>query len=190
MERSRFKKIIAVLLVLYAFGPLQGYAMTNCRAETIKAPAALAMVRGFVAPDDSAALPKGYWRRYSIELGAACHGGYTPLVEKIHDLATTPKLIDVTDAAAERSVFAKQFMARGAGKQVQPNRVMASRHNDGTAAVFVGRIADDAPGAPSSWMLFCRPPASERITYFQTHLGDARPSDLISLSNIICQTSK
>lgn len=193
MEHSIFKKTAAILLAFWILGPLGAQAMSNCRAANIKVPTAWEPVRGFVAPDDAAVLEKGYWRRYQITSGTTaptCYGGYIALVEKIYDLATKPKLVDITAAATGRAIFAKQFMAPGAGKQMQPNRVLATQHKDGTAAIFVGRIADDAPDAPSSWMLFCRLAASDPVTYFQTHLGHVRPSDLPSLSKIICQTPK
>ncbi|WP_456389588.1 hypothetical protein [Profundibacter sp.] len=153
-------------------------------------------VQGYVASGDTQTLQSGHWRRYLIDLETcqanggktACRGGYVLLVEKIHNLAKSASLVDITKAAAARGVTPKQFMTRGRGKPVHLTRIFATKQAGGIDMVFVGRVADDAPNAPGQWTLFCRLPKPKQTTqYFQVHLGGVQPTDLRLIGALLCK---
>lgn len=194
---------IATLIGLFLFGafePTVVRAMSKSPVAQpytdILPPKAWQSVRGYVASGDARDLPRGQWRRYQIDLqacranadAASCWGGTVLLVEEIYDLATGSAVVDITNAAAARGVTPEQFMTRGHGKPVHLTRIFATKQSDGSHAVFVGRVADDAPNAPGRWKLFCRlPVAKQSGQYYQTELDGLRVKDLISIRTPLCK---
>lgn len=197
--RTFLAALIGLVLVA-ATGPTESKAMSKTPPTQsytdIIPPNAFRSVRGYVASGDTQALQAGHWRRYLIDLktckakqgAASCRGGYVLLVEKIHNLAQTTSLVDITKAAATRGVTPTQFMTRGRGKPAHLTRIFASKQTGGIDMVFVGRVADDAPNAPGPWTLFCRLPETNRtIQYFQIQLGEVQPTDLRSIGALLCK---
>lgn len=195
-----FIATLIALVILGATGPTRADAMSKSPVAQsytdIIPPGLWSSVQGYVASGDTQTLQSGHWRRYLIDLETcqanrvktSCRGGYVLLVEKIHSLANSASLSDITKAAAARGVTPKQFMTRGRGKPAHLTRIFAAKQAGGIDMVFVGRVADDAPNAPGQWTLFCRlPKTSQTAQYFQTHLGGVQPTDLLSIGALLCK---
>lgn len=195
-----FIATLIALVILGAMGPTRADAMSKRPVAQpytdIIPPAVWNSVQGYVASGDTQTLQSGHWRRYLIDLEAcqsnrgkaSCRGGYVLLVEKIHSLAQSASLVDITKAAAARGVTPKQFMTRGRGKPVHLTSIFAAKQAGGIDMVFVGRVADDAPNAPGQWTLFCRlPKTNQPAQYFQVHLGGVQPTDLHSIGALLCK---
>ncbi len=184
--------VLALLLLCAQIAPFgKGHAMgspTPQPTTTRDIISPISGLQGHIARDDSQALTAGYLRVYTspdITAPRSIKEQADLIRPLLTSLTALPPLSDVTERAHElgASIEALAKAVHGTGKYTRPNSVLTLGADGGQPAVFLARIAQDAPQAAVNVTLYC---LADTGAVTISHFGPIRPHSLIEIKETVC----